>query len=77
MFKFKQNNHAEYESPTNSYNIFNLQLGIALHQKFNSTIGINNIFNTVYTPHLSRVRTLVAGIPHPGRSFNINFKYDF
>ena len=28
LFKFKQNNHAEYESPT-KYNIFNLQLGIA------------------------------------------------
>ena len=30
---------------------FNLKLGIDLHQKFNSTIGVNNIFNTVYTPH--------------------------
>ena len=77
LFKFKQNNHAEYESPTNSYNIFNLQLGLALNEKFKSTIGVNNILNTVYTPHISRVRTIAGGIPHPGRSFNINLKYDF
>tara|TARA_Y100001954_G_scaffold95066_3_gene104001 strand:+ start:42 stop:2333 length:2292 start_codon:yes stop_codon:yes gene_type:complete len=77
LYKFKQNNHAEYESPTNSYNIFNIQLGLALNEKLKSTIGINNILNTVYTPHISRVRTIAGGIPHPGRSFNINLKYDF
>ena len=77
LFKFKQNNHAEYENPTNSYNIFNLKLGIDLHEELASTIGVNNIFNTVYTPHTSRVRTIAGGIPHPGRSFNINLKYDF
>lgn len=77
LYKFKQNNHAEHEEPTNSYNIFNLQLGFVFNSKFNSTIGVNNIFNTVYTPHLSRVRTIAGGIPHPGRSFNINLKYDF
>ena len=77
IYRFKQNNHAEHEEPTNSYNIFNLQIGLDLNSKFNTTIGIKDILNKEYTPHTSRIRGVAGGIPHPGRSFNINFKYDF
>jgi len=40
-------------------------------------LGVKNIFNKEYIPHLSRIKEVAGGVPEPGRSFNISLKYDF
>ena len=77
IYKFKQDSYAEYEELTDSYNVINLQLGIMLNSQFHCSLGVNNILNETYTPHISRVRGIAGGVPNPGRSFNINLKYEF
>ena len=76
-YKFSQENFAEYEELTEAYDLINLQLGLKFNQKINCSIGINNLLNKEYTPHISRIRGVAGGIPDPGRSFNINLKYEF
>jgi iron complex outermembrane receptor protein len=77
IYRFSQENFAEYEELTNSYNVINLQLGLKLNDKLKSTLGIYNLLNTEYSPHTSRIRGVAGGVPNPGRSFNINLKYEF
>ena len=76
-YKFSQENFAEYEELTEAYDLINLQLGLKFNEKINCSIGINNLLNKEYTPHISRIRGVAGGIPDPGRSFNINLKYEF
>ncbi len=77
IYKFKQDNYAEYEELTDSYNVINLQLGIKLNSQLHCSLGVNNILNETYTPHISRVRGIAGGVPNPGKSANINLKYEF
>jgi len=77
IYKFKQDSYAEYEELTDSYNVINLQLGIKFNSQFHCSLGANNILNETYTPHISRLRGIAGGVPNPGRSFNINLKYEF
>ena len=77
IYKFKQDSYAEYEELTDSYNVINLQLGIKLNSQFHCSLGVNNILNETYTPHISRVRGIAGGVPNPGKSANINLKYEF
>jgi iron complex outermembrane receptor protein len=76
-YKFKQDSYAEYEELTDSYNVINLQIGLKFSSKFYCSLGINNIFNETYTPHISRVRGVAGGVPNPGSFSNINLKYEF
>ena len=76
-YTFDQKNFAEYEELTEGYNVINLKLGFKLSKKLNAVIGTDNLFNKEYSPHTSRIRNVAGGIPNPGRSFNINIKYDF
>ena len=77
IYKFKQDSYAEYEELTDSYNVINLQLGIKLNSQFHCSLGVNNILNETYTPHISRVRGIAGGVPNPGKSAYINLKYEF
>jgi len=77
IYKFKQDSYAEYEELTESYNVINLQLGIKLNSQFHCSLGVNNVLNETYTPHISRVRGIAGGVPNPGKSFTINLKYKF
>ena len=77
QYKFKQDSYAEYEEETDAYSVINLQLGLNLAERFLCTLAIENLLNEEYTPHVSRVRGVAGGIPSPGRSFNINLKYEF
>ena len=79
MFKFKQNSIAQYEESTESYNIFNFSVSGNINNKFKYTFIIDNLLNTEYTPHISRIRGVGTGggVPNPGRSININLKYEF
>ena len=77
LYKFSQEDFAEYEELTESYNLINFQLGLKLSDKLLCTVGINNLLNKEYSPHTSRIRGVAGGVPNPGRSFNINLKYEF
>ena len=77
IYKFKQDSYAEYEELTDSYNVINLQLGIKLNSRFHCSLGVNNVLNETYTPHISRVRGIAGGVPNPGKSASINLKYEF
>ena len=77
IYKFSQEDFAEYEELTESYNLINLQLGLKFNDKLLCSIGLNNLFNKEYSPHTSRIRSVAGGVPNPGRSFNINLKYEF
>ena len=76
-YKFKQENFAQYEELTNSYNVVNFSLGFALNEKLNGRLGINNLLNEEYSPHTSRVRGVAGGVPNPGRFFSFDLKYEF
>ena len=77
LYSFTQDNVVENETVTDSYNLLNLSLSCNLSKKMDVVFGIDNLLNTEYVPHLSRVKEVGPGIPNPGRSFNINLEYDF
>ena len=76
-YKFKQENFAQYEELTNSYNVVNLSLGFQFNQRLKCRLGINNILNEKYSPHTSRIRGVAGGVPNPGRFFSLDLKYEF
>ena len=76
VYKFSQEDFAEYEELTESYNLINFKLGLKLSDKLLCTVGINNLLNKEYSPHTSRIRGVAGGIPNPGRSFSLSLKYD-
>jgi len=76
-YKFKQENFAQYEELTESYNILNFSLGLKLNKKLDCRLGINNLLNEEYSPHTSRIRGVAGGVPDPGRFYTIDLRYDF
>ena len=77
IYKFEQNDFSEYEEKTESYNVFNIRLSFKFTSKFDIALGVNNLLNEEYTPHISRVRGVAGGIPNPGRYVSLNMKYSF
>ncbi len=74
---FQQDRVSTFETPTESYHLFNVGLGgdVRLASiKFKTTLSITNLFDTQYTHHLSRLKA--DGILNPGRNIvlGINFK---
>jgi iron complex outermembrane receptor protein len=72
----KQNNSALFETKSKAYNLVNLSFGgtITLKKiKMDININLNNVFNTAYISHLSRLK--VDNIYNSGRNFifGINF----
>lgn len=69
---FKQDNVGEFETQSDGYNLLNLGLGgeLALfNHPMNIRISGNNILNTDYVSHLSRLK--VDGISNIGRNINV------
>ena len=62
-------------SSSNKYKKNNITL--KFNDKLHCVLSLNNLFNEVYSPHISRVRGVAGGVPNPGRFFNINLKYEF
>ena len=77
IYSFEQNKLALYEPYTSSYNVVNMALSFIPRKKVSLVIGVNNLFNQEYVPHLSRIRDVAGGVPNPGRSFHISVKYAF
>ena len=76
-YKFKQENFAQYEELTKSYNVLNFSLGLKLNKNLDCRLGINNLLNEEYSPHTSRIRGVAGGVPDPGRFYTIDLRYDF
>ena len=77
LYAFKQTNVVFYESESDGYAILNAELLFNPIKDLNIIIGVKNLFNKDYTPHLSRIKEVAGGVPEPGRSFNLSLKYDF
>jgi len=74
---FKQNKVSEFETPTNSYNLVNIGIGGAIHLSkiaFDLNVNANNLFNTTYISHLSRLK--VDGISNIGRNIIVSVKFN-
>jgi len=68
---FAQNNVANYEDPSDAYQLINFSCKgtIPGKNKIDYSIGVNNLLNTRYIDHLSRLKTYE--IPNPGRNIYI------
>ncbi|SHI90950.1 TonB-dependent receptor [Pseudozobellia thermophila] len=75
---FKQGNISTFETETDGYALLNLGLGAQLplfNQKVDVRISGNNILNTDYVSHLSRLKT--DGISNIGRNINLGISVPF
>lgn len=77
LYSFAQEEIVDNETVTDAYNVLNIALSFKLFNQLNVVLGVNNLLNEEYTPHLSRVKEVAGGIPNPARSFTINLKYEF
>ena len=77
LYAFKQENVVSYETTSDSYSILNAELLFNPLGDLSVVVGIKNMFNKEYVPHLSRIKEIAGGVPEPGRSFNFSLKYDF
>ena len=68
---FAQNNVANYEDPSDAYQLINFSFNgtIPGKNKIDYSIGVNNLLNTRYIDHLSRLKTYE--IPNPGRNIYV------
>ena len=74
---FKQNKYSEFETASEAYNLVNFSLGgnVIIHKtKFELNLNINNLFNTEYIAHLSRLK--VDGIQNMGRNVVLGLQFD-
>lgn len=77
IYKFKQDIYAEYEELTPSYHVVSAQLTLRFNDRIRCALGVDNLLNEEYTPHISRVRGVAGGVPNAGKSYSINLKYEF
>lgn len=67
---FHQNKISQFETPSNNYNLINLNFGgnITLNGiQIDVNLNVNNLFNKEYISHLSRLKA--DAIPNIGRNF--------
>ena len=70
IYNSSQKKVANNESPTDDYSIINASLLFgSKSNKINLLIGVRNLLNVEYIPHLSRLKSYE--IPHVGRSYNL------
>ena len=70
IYNSSQKKVANNESPTDDYSIINASLLFgSKSNKINLLIGVRNLLNVEYIPHLSRLKSYE--IPHLGRSYNL------
>ena len=61
MYAFEQNNFAQYEEYTPSYNVVNMLINTNLSTDIKLSFGIDNLLNKEYTPHISRLQMWQMG----------------
>lgn len=70
-----QNRTDKFETPTKGYAIFGLFANYSFYWSglLNSiSLSIDNIFNSEYRNHLSRIKSIM---PEPGRNLRLNYKF--
>jgi len=74
----RQDRIAEEELPNDAYTLLNFGIS-ASYKKVALNFTIKNIFDTVYTDHLSRLKTIFedVAIPNQGRDIVFNLRYTF
>lgn len=75
---FAQHNVHSFETPSNEYSLLNFGFGgkVPLGKSFlNLHLNINNMLNTSYIAHLSRLKT--EGVPNIGRNFSVGIDWQF
>ena len=73
----EQNKVDEFEEPTNGYFVTNLFFQYTLvfdHNTSNISFNVDNLFNTEYRNHLSRVKSI---LPEAGINFRLSYKQYF
>lgn len=77
QYFFKQNRVVPFELTTGDYHLINASLNITTDTEnpVNVGIGVRNLLNTAYIPHLSQLRNI--GIPNPGINAFVSVKYEF
>jgi iron complex outermembrane receptor protein len=78
QYSFAQKQIAEYEEPTNAYNLINT--GVSFDFKVGKqhilfSVAVNNIFNETYYDHLSRYKQ--DSIYNIGRNLNMQLNLPF
>lgn len=73
---FSQDNVSTFETSTDNYNLLNMAFGGDIHLKnitFSTSLSVNNLLNTKYVNHLSRLKK--DGIYNQGRNIvlGVNF----
>ena len=74
----EQNRIADQELPNEAYTL--IDLGVAAsYNKLQFSVTAKNIFDTVYTDHLSRLKTIFedVAVPNQGRDIVFNLRYAF
>ena len=71
VYFFTQENVAPYETVSSAYQLFNLGCNGSMSEKhhIDFSLGVNNLLNTRYIDHLSRLKSYE--IPNPGRNIYI------
>ncbi len=70
IYNSSQKKVANNESPTDAYSLINASLLFgSKSNKISLSIGVRNLLNVEYIPHLSRLKSYE--IPHVGRSYNL------
>ena len=68
IYNSSQKKVANNESPTDAYSLVNASLLFGTKSnKINLLVGVRNLLNESYIPHLSRLKSY--DIPHVGRSY--------
>lgn len=73
---FSQSNVGSFEEPSNSYNLFHMNIGGDFSFKkmrFYTNLSINNLFNTEYISHLSALKNMQ--IPNMGRNISLGLNF--
>jgi len=74
---FAQKNNSAFETNSSAYNLVHIALGgkvILNKTKFELNLNINNVFDTQYIAHLSRLKT--DGIQNIGRNIVVGLSFD-
>ena len=74
-----QNRTAAEERPTDGYALYSLMVGVQLGQDHlhRITFQVENLTNTLYRDHLSRIDRSEFGFPMPGRNARLSYRYLF
>ncbi len=74
----RQDRIAAEELPNEAYTLLNAGLGLS-YKNVTLNFTLKNIFDTVYTDHLSRLKTIFddLAIPNQGRDIVFNLRYTF